>query len=295
MGIDSSLIEYQERVVAFIDILGFKDIIRKSEKDIEKLVTINRVLSYLKNHENKKLWGIQLMEIEEDAQKKGLQNFDISEDIACTCFSDSIVVSVKVKDGLINNTVSTLIAQLSSIGKILMLDGVLFRGGITVGNLIHENGVVMGQALIDAYELESNVAKYPRIVLSDKLLERLNYPLLSKRDRHPFHQYIARFEDGCVGFHQMIIYQVVQNSTVISQKELKSELLKIKQIIVNGLDMSFQSPDVFHKYVWLRGQYNGLIIHDKDIKEELYSLNKDIPGNNIHYSYTDDFRYNREN
>lgn len=293
MGIDNSLIEYQERVVAFIDILGFKNIIRESETDIKKLATINRVLSYLKHHEDKKLWGIQLMEIEEDAQKKGVSNFNISKGIECTCFSDSIVVSVLADDKFINNIVSTLIAQLSSIGRILMIEGVLFRGGITIGKLIHENGVVMGQALIDAYELETNVAKYPRIVLSDKLLGKLNYPLLSKRNRFPFHQYISRFDDGCVGFHQMIIYQVVQNSSVITKEELKSELLKIKQVIIEGLDMSFQSPDVFQKYLWLRGQYNGLIIHDKDIKEELYSLNKDIPGNNIHYSYTDDFRYNR--
>ncbi len=62
---------------------------------------------------------------------------------------------------------STLVINLAYIGALLIEKGILFRGGLTIGNIIHnENGTVFGQALIDAYQLETKSAKYPRIVLS---------------------------------------------------------------------------------------------------------------------------------
>lgn len=47
--------------------------------------------------------------------------------------------------------------------------GLLIRGGATVGPLHHSKNVVLGDALIEAYELESSVAIYPRIAVSRKL------------------------------------------------------------------------------------------------------------------------------
>lgn len=294
MGIHESGIRYEERIVAFIDILGFKNIIQESEKDLQKLTTINKVLQYLKNHESSSLWGIELMEIEEDAQKKDLKKFSISDTLACTCFSDSIVVSVKIETNLVNEIASSLIAKLSLIGAQLLTEGILIRGGITIGNLIHSgNGVVMGKALIEAYELELKVAKQARIVLSNKLLGRLNFPLTTKSDRYPYHQYLSRFNDGCVGFHQMIIFQVIQNSTQMEAGEIRKKLAQVRKVIITGLDFSFELPDVFQKYQWLMEEYNNLIILDKDIKFSIHGLNEDIPGHNVHYAYTDDFHYKK--
>lgn len=43
-----SKIKYEKRLVAFIDILGFKEIVKQSEKDISKIELIYSVLDYLK-------------------------------------------------------------------------------------------------------------------------------------------------------------------------------------------------------------------------------------------------------
>jgi len=43
--------------------------------------------------------------------------------------------------------------------------GILSRGGVGHGLLHHENGIVFGHALIQAYELESKQAIYPRILV----------------------------------------------------------------------------------------------------------------------------------
>lgn len=297
-----SKIKYEKRLVAFIDILGFKEIVKQSEKDISKIELIYSVLDYLKNWEVPEKWDLRLVEVEEDAQKRGVENFDISDKTNITAFSDSIVVSVKVDDN-INEMASTLIINLSYIGAILLEKGILFRGGLTVGNLIHkENGTVFGQGLIDSYKLESNNAKYPRIILSDNLLKELNYPIETKRNRYPYHQYVDRFSDGCVGFHQMIYYQVLESWTKMTEEKLIESLKKVRRVIVAGLDSTFEKPDVFEKYNWLKEQYNRLIILEdfdydtktyENIKLKIRELNEDIAGQNIHYSYTDNFYESR--
>ena len=285
---------YENRIVAFLDILGFKKIIHESESDHSKLEKIYTSLEFLKTWEKPKEWNLDLIEIEENAQKKGIKAFDIKMNSSCTCFSDSIVVSIKVEGKEINEAFSTLITNLSLIGVKLISEGILLRGGITIGNLIHhDNGIIMGQALIDAYELENKYSKYPRIILSDKLIEKLNYPLIRKSDRYPYHQYIDRFEDGCVGFHQMIYFQVLQSWRNLEESEIKKELKKIKQQIIAGLDSSFETPSVYYKYLWLKNQYINLIILTDGLKEKFRDLNEGIAGHNIHYSYTDNF-YNKK-
>jgi hypothetical protein len=294
-------IKYERRIVAFIDILGFKEIVKQSEQDTSKIEFLYSILDFLKGWETSDKWDLKFVEIEEDAQKKGVDNFDIRGKTNTTSFSDSIVVSVKV-DKNINEMTSTLIVNLSYIGALLIEKGILFRGGLTIGSIIHnDNGTVFGQALIEAYQLESKNAKYPRIVLSDKLIRELNYPIETKRNRYPYHQYIERFSDGCVGFHQMIYYQVIESWTEMTSEKMISSLANVRKTIIDGLDNSFENPDVFEKYKWIKEQYNKLIIlsdfnfndkSDENIKMKIRELNDGISGQNIHFSYTDNF-YNQ--
>lgn len=294
MTTNISDINYENQIVAFVDILGFKEIIKQSERSLKKLQLLYQTLEFLKKRENAYKWNLQLIEVEEDAQKKGVSNFDIEQLTACTCFSDSIVVSVKCNDKNTNEIASTLIANLSYIGAQLMTEGILLRGGITVGKLIHlDNGILMGQAMIDAYQLEANSAKFPRILISNKLIEQLNYPIDTKKKRYPYHQYLERFEDGCVGFHQMIYFQVLQNSNILDKQKLKRELKKIKKTIINGLDDNFEHADTHLKYLWLKREYEKLSILTIE-KEKIYDINEGLSGQNIHYSYTNDFYDNKK-
>lgn len=292
------IVEYENRVIAFIDILGFKEIIKESEQDTSKIELVYSILEYLKALETSDKWTLQLLEIEEDAQKRGVGNFDVRNRINTTAFSDSIVISVKIDEN-VNEMVSTLIVNLAYVGAMLLEKGILIRGGITIGNIIHkENGIVFGQGLIDAYILESKNAKYPRLIVSNKLIKHLEYPIETKKDRYPYHQYIERFEDGCVGFHQIIYYQVLQSWTEMAKERLIDSLDKVRKVIIRGLDSSFEHPDVFEKFNWLKEQYNNLIIFEdhssspttkQNVKFKIRSLNESIAGQNIHYEYTDSF------
>lgn len=73
---------------------------------------------------------------------------------------------------------------------------------------------------------------------------------------------------------------------------------KIRKVIIKGLDESFEKPDVFEKFKWLKDQYHKLIILDdfdyetkseENIKIKIRDLNEGIAGQNIHFSNRDDF------
>jgi len=282
-------VNYTDRIIAFIDILGFKQIIDDLEKDRTKIGTIYEQLLFLKEMENIQNWNLELIEIEEDAQRKDIRRFDISKNVVCTCFSDSIVVSVECIQENINEAFSTLVANLSKIGAKLLIEGILIRGAISIGKLFHtKDGIIMGKALIDSCHLEKK-AKYPRIILSNALISKLNYPINGKERRYPYHQYLSRFEDGCVGFHQMIYYEVFQSWIKMDKRQLKEDLEKIRYTIINGLDSTFEEPEIFDKYFWLKKQYNTLAIVYKNVKMNIIELNYDTCPLNIHFKNTDDF------
>lgn len=55
----------------------------------------------------------------------------------------------------------------------MTLAGFFLRGGMTYGPLHMSQNVVFGQALLDAYELESKTACFPRVILDKKTMDEV--------------------------------------------------------------------------------------------------------------------------
>lgn len=94
-------------------------------------------------------------------------------------FSDSTLLYIPIKDGMedmVDEVVASWMGELS--GWILsgMRNGFMFRGAIAMGWgwEIRRNSLT-GPVVHEAYKLESEVAKYPRIVFSQAVVDRLNY------------------------------------------------------------------------------------------------------------------------
>lgn len=100
-----------------------------------------------------------------------------------TTFSDNIVVSYPgVPDEADLEVLEPLWAKivcedciriLSGVAEMALRIGVLVRGGLSFGQLYHEGGVVFGEAMVDAYALENKVANTPRIIVSDRVIKKL--------------------------------------------------------------------------------------------------------------------------
>jgi hypothetical protein len=82
-------------------------------------------------------------------------------------FSDSVVMSTA-------STISGLIYLLYSASDLslrLLSNGLLMRGAVAKGKLHHDKLVMFGPAFLTAYNIGTNIAKYPRVVLSPEFYE----------------------------------------------------------------------------------------------------------------------------
>lgn len=149
--------EYQEHIIAFIDLLGFKEIIKKNDE-----TDFLKVYSLLKSFADSKM--------DSDIHENGsITNFRPS----INTFSDHVVISYPTKfaKGVpLDVLLSSLSRDIAHFAMLALCRGLLIRDGITIGKLYHNNSIVFGEALIDAFELESQNAIYPRIIVSNSVM-----------------------------------------------------------------------------------------------------------------------------
>lgn len=215
---------YEDRVVAFIDILGFSELVKHSESNND---LINYILEAL--HEMDSMKRLKSEEDEEIGQCE------------IAVFSDTIVLSYKA-DFLHLLTFSVIYLQ-----AILLTKGILVRGGISQGKLYHRDNIIFGPALIDAYLLESSSAKYPRVVIDGKLIERITGTLFIK------------------DFDGLDMVDTLGNHFIWSHWEVINEiniLETAKAVIEKKINESVNS-DVKEKYQWLKQYYNSVVSSNK--------------------------------
>ena len=150
-------IEYAEYYVAFLDVLGFKKLVLSKRKEDKRkieeyFILIEEVTDYLKRIKAKKNLGSIII-------------------------SDSVILSVPVGETL-PQQIENLRHLCVAVGKIqfaLALKNIWLRGAISSGKAYFnpiENQVV-GPAYIWAYLLETSQAKYPRVILDNKIIKEL--------------------------------------------------------------------------------------------------------------------------
>ena len=136
----------EDRIIAFLDILGFKALIECAEKanDYTKLSNLitksNKIFSML----------------------------NAREDFQFTQFSDSFVLSCEI-DRMEHSML--FIMDLRDLIDLFLSENILLRGGVTIGKVIHSKKLLMGPAMNRAYELESKFAKYPRVIIDMDLFD----------------------------------------------------------------------------------------------------------------------------
>ena len=148
--------QYEKRIVCFIDILGFSNIIkrtiRKTSSEDTTLFNIVQAIQFIHTH----FEGIEM---------------DYEGTIQLSQFSDSIVISFTTENSY--EKMTTIFKNLKYVQVQLLKEyGILLRGGVVIGDVIHNDSLLLGPAMIDAYMLESKCAMSPRIVIDPKVIYR---------------------------------------------------------------------------------------------------------------------------
>ena len=222
---------FEKRCVAFLDILGFRARVKEAEKNPQKAQTLDQAL--------------------EKISKLGTAKEHFIDSVKVTIFSDSVVISVN--DDI--DEIKLLIERLTIMLWTLMLDGIWMRGGLTIGDLSTSKDRPWGPAFIEAYDTETTLANYPRVVVSRELYEQLKNEI--QNDTTP----VKRDKTDGVYFLDIIGQGVKKNKD--SQIGFE-KLTKIKKHLDQEHAKNMDNPNVYQKFSWLRkewdqtlGQHNG--------------------------------------
>ena len=150
--------EYSHCYFAFIDLLGFKEIVKK--KTCSEIVTIF--------DEVKKRYSINRVLDDDDGvpviPPKDIHYYIMSDSI-CIYINDDIPSALPILVCLCMNL------QV----RMLCLDTpILVRGSISKGDIYEDDGVLFGPALVEAYMRSEKLAHVPRIVIPAQLYAEVN-------------------------------------------------------------------------------------------------------------------------
>lgn len=232
---------YQFRYVAFLDLLGFKNMVSQSVLNQDILNNLNRALNYIGSMQHDNYNGM-------------LPMVDLGKQV--TAFSDSIVISY---DTSMPGGGFHVLMDLVYICNDLLGIGIPVRGGVTVGLLIHDEQKCFGPAMVEAYLMESKEAIYPRIIIDQNVLQ---YDLLKPGGANTV-EYEAEYLSGIIKRdyrdRQLFLDYMKQCNEFDEPKVYNDYILRTKEFIIRNLNVHANNENLRSKYEWLRWYYNETI------------------------------------
>ncbi|MBZ4038069.1 hypothetical protein [Novilysobacter selenitireducens] len=234
--------EYEKRIVVFMDILGFRDHIKHSVTDSAHIKRIARAIETIHEHTR----------IDEEWAHHQV-----------TQFSDCVVVSYLTKQ---SSAVFDILLTVSLLQKELASQGFLVRGGITAGDLIHDGHMAFGPALVEAHRMESELASVPRILVDPKLTH------IAGRHPAPHHDYATEAKyvrdfvktdgDG-LDYLDYLSWDAVADGAGVGAEGYIPYLGVIARILSQSM-VATSDPRTLRKMLWLHREYTQAIQHFYD-------------------------------
>ncbi|MFC3785600.1 hypothetical protein GGR90_003419 [Sphingopyxis italica] len=162
--------------LSFIDILGFSEMVRSD------CHSGNSGPTYLPI----------IQEALSEARK-----IELSESQKLVQFSDSIIVSRPYNPDI--GAFKEFIESISLLQCLLFRKGILCRGGVAHGKHSEDSDIIFSQALVEAYRIENSIAQFPRVVISDDLLNLFSpagLPLATDTDGLTFVNYLLSINEN---------------------------------------------------------------------------------------------------
>lgn len=217
----------EDRIIALLDILGFSRKVRDSKENVDVFDNIFWVQDYLcifqEENDSDSLLRMKEFEFEVNA------------------FSDCLVISCPNK----GNNLFTMIMRIIHLHIYFAKMDTLLRGAITVGELYHENNMLLGPAMIEAYNLESKVAVYPRIIVEDFLIKQFKETICDETDKVLFDSLLKKDSDGWMYVDFLSQSQEFDNPETEYEDWVKN-LQELVNNNINNKDVSVRT-----KYMWL--------------------------------------------
>lgn len=207
----------EEFVVAHIDILGTKSILENDEESF--------IFSILKMVGRAK-------ELCDFFKKENKYRKVKSIDFELKMFSDNLCFYRQLPQDDTNHIrweyLVALFSLISSLQYTALIDyDLLIRGAIDKGHLYETKDIIIGTALSNAYQLESNSSVYSRVIVSDSIMKE-----------NPEGPTVRNFLRMDSDNKYMIDYLIHSNGVDCDLEGWKNNLLKHKEILMRKLNES---------------------------------------------------------
>lgn len=258
-------ITYRRALVTFIDILGFRELVTtKSPAEVRKI--IHQVQNFGGRTDDPD------QEENSDSEVNWTRTF---------AFSDSIIrirpFDSDYHEGALFFEILALVQMQGELADL----GVFVRGGLTAGDVYFEKNAIFGPAFIRAYELESQFANVPRIVIDPTVFHELRSNPQLRADHHDLadeihylKRLLSRSDDG-IWFIDYL--SAIQNE--LDHPEYYRDFLKHHRdfIVSNAADVPSRSR-AMQKYLWLASYHNKVVttVSKNDPDEDLLITRRDI-------------------
>ncbi len=276
---DDPAISYSPHYVAFLDVLGFKKLVMS-----EKPADLKKISEYF------------------DLVQKSTETLKASNDgvpIGSIVISDSVILSISSGSDPNENLqrLRDLCIAVRDIQFGLAKDNIWMRGGISHGNAfcpINEQQVV-GPAYAQAYRLEQEHAKHPRVVLDNRiikdvklrsagaLIKRLNESL-AKMPNYDISDRNIVFQWSHAGYQKWGITQDVAMFVDYLAPAFQ-DCSTLAMIIENIEECIYSDNGIYPKYRWVVDYLRASCKHyindvpscpDKSELRKLFSLLEDL-------------------
>jgi len=245
---------YEERIIAFVDILGFKAIVNGNNAEkVKEILTIPK--NYFYNQPIKKYRNIQI-----------------------SLFSDSIIISFLYTE---EHAVYNLLLDLQNILIEFIYKGVVCRGFIKKGNVYHDQNFLFGPAFNEAYDFEKKM-KYPKIGFDNDIYTigcKYHDPKKTERQEDIFLRTLF-IKDNDNTYYIDYLFTPISSVRNVKTVYRKEYLLKLLEITNNGL-MNLD-PLIREKYEWVKLKFYSVLDSLLNFSDEMYNeIIKDISKKEI--------------
>ncbi len=225
---------YVEHFVAFIDILGYSQIVLEVKDSADALSKIMSLKAAVDQAERTLV------------MRTGWQRSDASVRI----LSDSIIVAIKAT----MDNFDAFFQLIAEAQANLARRGVLVRGGVAIGRHYEDEKIVFSEGLIKAYTLESTAARFPRVLVPGD-----------------FWDYVTRngHDEDIIWFRDLYTWRDAGDGELFidylnfmpftrrhEPNHNGRDLRNHRELIVAGLAAHAGSPNVLTKFRWLATYHN---------------------------------------
>lgn len=240
---DEKQIKYRNQIVAFIDILGFSDMIKDAQEDNDKAyTTIMKITNAIEQAVEKNL---DCRLLPKDKPQPTDPVYRVFSD--CICISSDCIEEMNSE--FIDHFLFYFLMNLLYVQAELTLHGIFIRGGVTINKHFYNDKIIFSSALVDAYKLESKKSIYPRILIHNSIIDMLRN-LSHEDDMKLLNAVIKRDADGLV-FLDYLEYISEVDDLYSMYEFMVRHKATIEKNILGPLE-----PEVKQKYLWLARYHN---------------------------------------